>query len=59
MDRTCPPPFAALERQLSDPETLVTSHLFFRLWGRTHPAVDATGGGKADMDQPLLTKLDL
>ena len=26
---------AALERHLSDPETLVTSHLFFRLWGRT------------------------
>jgi hypothetical protein len=24
----------ALERYLSDPEALVTSHLFFRLWGR-------------------------
>ena len=25
---------AALERHLSDPQTLVTSHLFFRLCGR-------------------------
>ena len=24
----------ALERHLSDPSALVTSHLFFRLWGR-------------------------